>query len=309
MAPGRFCLNVSFSNSRSTVLGAANFDQTLVDAIVRSTDAAAAASAPLIGNGDKNGIDEAAVAAMRAVLLTAPFAGTVVIGEGEKDDAPMLANGEQLGLGFAPGLTEEERSAFAECDIAVDPLDGTRLAAEALSGAVCVIAIAPRGTLFDPRDVFYMHKLIAGPEAVGVLDLELSATANVKRLADATARSVGELTVAVLDKPRHTAVIAELRAAGARVHLVGEGDIGTAILAAAPGSAIDIAMGVGGTPEGVIAACAVRALGGFMQGRLAPQDEQQMAMAIAAGHDLTRVLTLDDLVSSDRVLFASAPVT
>lgn len=296
-------------NTRSTVIGAANFDPALVDAIVRSTDAAAAASAPLIGNGDKNGIDEAAVAAMRAVLLTAPFAGTVVIGEGEKDDAPMLANGEQLGLGFSLGLSESARAAFLECDIAVDPLDGTRLAAEALPGAVCVIAIAPRGTLFDPRDVFYMHKLIAGPEAVGVLNLALSASENLQRLADATARSVSDLTVAVLDKPRHSTLIAELRAAGARVHLVGEGDIGTAIAAATPGSSIDVAMGIGGTPEGVIAACAVRALGGFMQGRLAPQGDEQLALALAAGHDLSHILTLDDLVASERVLFASAPVT
>lgn len=293
----------------ATVIGAENFPPELVAAIVRATDSAAAASAALVGNGDKNGIDEAAVRAMREVLLRAPFAGTVVIGEGEKDDAPMLANGEQLGLGFDAARGAAQLALFPECDIAVDPLDGTRLAAEGLPGAVCVIAIAPAGTLFDPRDVFYMHKLIAGRDGVGVLALALPATENVRRLADATGRPVGDLTVAVLDKPRHAELIAELRAAGVRLRLVGEGDIGTAIEAATPGSGVDLAIGIGGTPEGVIAACAVRALGGFMEGRLAPQGDAQLRLALAAGHDLERVLTLDDLVASKRVLFVSAPVT
>ncbi|RZU66007.1 D-fructose 1,6-bisphosphatase /sedoheptulose 1,7-bisphosphatase [Microterricola gilva] len=291
------------------MIGGENFAPELVAAIVRSADAAAAASAAMVGSGDKNAIDEAAVAAMRAVLLRAPFAGTVVIGEGEKDDAPMLANGEQLGLGFDRSLSPEERASYPACDIAVDPLDGTRLAAEALPGAVCVIALAPRGTLFDPRDAFYMHKLIAGPAGVGVLDLRLSASENLRRLADAGGRRVADLTVAVLDKPRHAALIAELRTAGARLHVVGEGDIGTAIAAATPGSGIDVAMGIGGTPEGVIAACAVRALGGFMQGRLAPQGDAERAAVLAAGHSLERVLGLDELVASEHVLFASAPVT
>ncbi|AMB59147.1 fructose-bisphosphatase class II family protein [Microterricola viridarii] len=293
----------------ATVIGSENFPPELVAAIVRATDSAAAASAALVGNGDKNGIDEAAVRAMREVLLRAPFAGTVVIGEGEKDDAPMLANGEQLGLGFDAARGAAQLALFPECDIAVDPLDGTRLAAEGLPGAVCVIAIAPAGTLFDPRDVFYMHKLIAGADGVGVLALALPATENVRRLADATGRPVGDLTVAVLDKPRHAELISELRAAGVQLRLVGEGDIGTAIEAATPGSGVDLAIGVGGTPEGVIAACAVRALGGFMEGRLAPQGDAQLRLALAAGHDLERVLTLDDLVASKRVLFASAPVT
>ncbi|KQW06187.1 hypothetical protein ASC66_06555 [Leifsonia sp. Root4] len=293
----------------TTVIGGANFAPELVAAVVRSADAAAAASAAMVGSGDKNAIDEAAVAAMRAVLLRAPFAGTVVIGEGEKDDAPMLANGEQLGLGFDQGLSAEERASYPECDIAVDPLDGTRLAAEALPGAVCVIALAPRGTLFNPRDAFYMHKLIAGPVGVGVLDLSLSASENLRRLADAGRRRVEDLTVAVLDKPRHAALIGELQASGARLHVVGEGDIGTAIAAATPGSGIDLAIGIGGTPEGVIAACAVRALGGFMQGRLAPQSAAERAAVLAAGHAVERVLGLDDLVASERVLFASAPVT
>lgn len=294
------------SPAATTVIGADNFAPELVAAIVRATDAAAAASAALVGNGDKNGIDEAAVAAMRAGLLDAPFAGTVVIGEGEKDDAPMLANGERLGRGFAAAGSP---AGYPACDIAVDPLDGTRLAAEGLPGAVCVIALAPAGTLFDPRDVFYMHKLIAGPAGVGVLSLALPAAENARRLAAATGRSVGELTIAVLDKPRHAALVAELRAAGVRLLLVGEGDIGTAIQAATPGSGVDLAIGVGGTPEGVIAACAVRALGGFMEGRLAPQDDEQLRLALAAGHDLDRVLTLDELVASERVLFVSAPVT
>ena len=209
----------------------------------------------------------------------------------------MLANGEELGSGQGPA-----------CDIAVDPLDGTRLVQEGLPGSVCVIALAPRGTLFDPRDVFYMDKLISSAPALGVLDLRATPTENVRRLAHALGKPVTAVTVAVLDKPRHTGLVAELRSIGAQVVLAGEGDVSAAIAAATPGGAIDLAMGVGGTPEGVLTACAVRAVNGFMEGRLAPQTDDQLRMALAAGHDLDRVLTLDDLVDSDTVLFASAPV-
>jgi fructose-1,6-bisphosphatase II len=281
----------------TTVLGAEHYDTDLVDAVRDATQAAALAAGAWFGRGDKNAADAAAVAAMRAVLLPAPFAGVVVIGEGEKDDAPMLANGEELGSGHGPA-----------CDIAVDPLDGTRLVQEGLAGSVCVIAIAPRGTLFDPRDVFYMDKLISSSPARGVLDLRATPTENVRRLADALGKPVTGITVAVLDKPRHIGLVAALRSIGAQVVLAGEGDVSAAIAAATPGGDIDLAMGVGGTPEGVLTACAVRAVNGFMEGRLAPQTTEQLWMAQAAGHNLDRVLTLDDLVASDTVLFASTPV-
>jgi len=281
----------------TTVLGAEHYSDELVDAVRASTAAAALAAGAWFGRGDKNAADAAAVAAMRAELFNAPFAGFVVIGEGEKDEAPMLANGEELGSGQGPA-----------CDIAVDPLDGTRLVQEGLPGSVCVIALAPRGALFDPTDVFYMDKLISSWPARGVMNLRATPTENVRNLADALGKPVSEITVAVLDKPRHVNLVAELRGMGARVVLAREGDVSAAISAATPDGAIDLAMGIGGTPEGVLTACAVRALNGFMEGRLAPQSDDQLTMALAAGHNLDRVLTLDDLVSSDQVLFASTPV-
>ncbi|MDJ0325454.1 fructose-bisphosphatase class II [Cryobacterium sp. PH31-AA6] len=287
--------NLPDGASATTVIGAALWPADLVEAVRASTDAAAAAAREWVGRGDKVAADAAAVAAMRAILMNAPFSGTVVIGEGEKDEAPMLANGERLGTGRG-----------TECDIAVDPLDGTSLAARALPGAVSVIALAPRGTMFDPAGVFYMEKLIAGAAGLGVLDLRRSATANLRAYAAATGVAETSLTVAVLDKPRHAALIRELRAAGATVSLTVEGDVSTAIAAATPGSAIDLVMGIGGTPEGIIAACAVRALGGVMLGRMAPQSD---AERLSAGRDLSRLFEVADLVSSERVLFASSPVT
>lgn len=282
----------------SIVIGGDGHSPELVAAVRASTVAAALAARMWVGRGDKNAADEASVAAMRAVLHTAPFAGTVVIGEGEKDAAPMLANGERLGTGVGP-----------EYDIAVDPLDGTRLAADNLPGAVSVIALAPRGTMFNPVDTFYMHKLVSDASGLGILSLTLSPTENVRALAAARGVSVADLVVAVLDKPRHVSLIAELTAAGVRVLLKPEGDVSTAIAAATPGSGIDLVMGIGGTPEGIIAACAVRALGGFIEGRLAPQSVAEHAASVAAGHVLTRVLGAAELVGSNRVLFASAAVT
>ncbi|WP_166787199.1 fructose-bisphosphatase class II family protein [Cryobacterium sp. TMT2-23] len=281
-----------------TVIGAAGWPSELVEAVRASVEAAAHAARPRVGRGDKNAADQAAVSAMRAVLMTAPFTGTVVIGEGEKDQAPMLANGERLGSGLGP-----------ECDIAVDPLDGTTLAALGLPGAVCVIALAPRGTMFDPAGVFYMDKLISAAVGRGVLDLSAPATQNLRALAAARGVPESALTVAVLDKPRHVELIRELEFAGARVIRAREGDVSPAIVAATPGGEIDLVMGIGGTPEGVIAACAVRALGGVMLGRLAPQSDAEERGARATGLDLTRIFTATDLVSSARVLFASAPVT
>jgi len=281
----------------TVVIGGSGYSRGLVASLAQATEAAAEAARGWLGREDKDAADGAAVAAMRAVLSEAPFDGTVVIGEGEKDDAPMLANGERLGSGAAPA-----------CDIAVDPLDGTRLVAEGLPGSIAVIALAPRGTMFDPVDVFYMDKLICGAAGIGVVDLRRSATENLAALAAASAREIAELTVVVLDKPRHDGLIREIRAAGAMVRLVREGDVAAAVAAATPGSGVDVVMGIGGTPEGVIAACAVRALGGFMQGRLAPQSDEQRAAALAVGHDLERILELDDLVASADVVFVSTEI-
>jgi fructose-1,6-bisphosphatase II len=278
------------------VLGAEGHDPALIAALVRATEGAALAAQVWLGRHDKDAADGAAVAAMRAALVNAPFDGIVVIGEGEKDAAPMLANGERLGRGGV------------RYDIAVDPLDGTRLVAEGLPGSIAVIALAPRGTLFDPVDVYYMDKLICAGAGRGVVDIRLPVADNLAGFAAATGRRAAELSVVVLDKPRHAGLVAEIRATGARVQLVGEGDVSAAVSAASGEDGVDFVLGIGGTPEGVIVACAVRALGGFMQGRLAPQSATQEQAALAAGHDLTRILALDDLVASSDVLFVSSQV-
>jgi fructose-1,6-bisphosphatase II len=276
------------------VLGGENYPLQLTLALTGATEAAAVAAGPWWGLGDKNSADSAAVAAMRAVLIDAPFDGTVVIGEGEKDAAPMLANGERLGTGGRA------------YDIAVDPLDGTRLVAEGLPGSIAVIALAPRGTMFDPVDVFYMDKLICSGAGRGVVDIRRPVAENLRALADATGRPQADLVVVVLDKPRHIQLISDIRATGATVRLVGEGDVSSAVSAAS--GEVDLVLGIGGTPEGVVAACAVRALGGFMQGRLAPQSPAQIESATRAGHDLGRVLELDELVNSDDVLFVMTKI-
>jgi fructose-1,6-bisphosphatase II len=278
----------------TTVLGGAGYSPELIARLVEATEAAAAASRHWSGRHDKDAADSAAVAAMRAVLGAAPFNGTVVIGEGEKDAAPMLANGERLGVGG---------SAY---DIAVDPLDGTRLVADGLPGAIAVIALAPRGTMFDPVEVFYMDKLICSSAGRGVVNIRTPVADNLAAFAAATGRAVSNLVVMVLDKPRHTQLVAQIRASGATVRLVAEGDVAAAVSAAS--GEIDLVLGIGGTPEGIVAACAVRALGGFMQARLAPQTPDQSTAALAAGHDLDRVLELDDLVNSDDVLFVMTEV-
>jgi fructose-1,6-bisphosphatase II len=278
------------------VLTSGSHSPELVTAVRRATEAAAIASRAWAGRRDKDAADAAAVGAMRAALADAPFAGTVVIGEGEKDAAPMLANGERLGRG---GVAY---------DIAVDPLDGTRLVAEGLPGSVAVIALGPRGTMFDPVGVFYMDKLICAGAGRDVVDIRKPVADNLVAFASATGRPVGDLVIVVLDKPRHGTLIAEIRRVGATVRLVGEGDVAAAVSAASTDGDVDFVFGIGGTPEGVISACAVRALGGFMQGRLAPQSPEQKEAALAAGHDLDRILDLDDLVNSDRVIFAMTTV-
>jgi fructose-1,6-bisphosphatase II len=278
----------------TTVLGGTGYAPELVAALTRATEEAALAAGAWLGRGDKDAADGAAVAAMRSALIDAPFDGFVVIGEGEKDAAPMLANGERLGSGGIP------------YDIAVDPLDGTRLVAEGLPGSIAVIALAPRGTMFDPVGVFYMDKVICAAVGRGVVDIRRPVADNLIALAVASGKRVSELVVVVLDKPRHVRLIAEIRAAGATVTLVGEGDI-TAAVRAASGE-VDLVLGVGGTPEGIVAACAIRALGGFMQARLAPQSPEQNLRALTGGHDLEHVLELEELVASDSVLFVSTVV-
>ena len=275
-----------------------NPDRNLAMELVRATEAAAIRAVPFIGRGDKNAADGAAVDAMRTFLATVAFDGVIVIGEGEKDEAPMLFNGEHVGNGRGPS-----------CDIAVDPIDGTSLTAAGRQNALSVIAVADRGTMYDPVDAFYMDKLVGGPEAIGVISLEQSIGDNIRELAKAKRRDVEEIVVAVLDRPRHAELIEEIRAAGAGTRLMRDGDVAGGINASRWESRIDMCAGAGGTPEGVITACAIKALGGFMEGRLSPQSDEEHRKVIAAGHDLTRVLALDDLVSSDNTYFVATGVT
>ncbi|GAA3604799.1 fructose-1,6-bisphosphatase [Agrococcus terreus] len=275
-----------------------NPDRNLAMELVRATEAAAIRAVPFIGRGDKNAADGAAVDAMRTFLATVAFDGVIVIGEGEKDEAPMLFNGEHVGNGRGPA-----------CDIAVDPIDGTSLTAAGRQNALSVIAVADRGSMYDPVDAFYMDKLVGGPEAVGVISLEQSIGDNIRELAKAKKRDVEDIVVAVLDRPRHAELIEEIRAAGAGTRLMRDGDVAGGINASRWESRIDMCAGAGGTPEGVITACAIKALGGFMEGRLSPQSDEEHRKVLAAGHDLTRVLGLDDLVSSDNTYFVATGVT
>jgi fructose-1,6-bisphosphatase II len=273
-------------------------DRNLALELARVTEAAAMASARWVGRGDKNGADGAAVNAMRLLINTVAMNGVVVIGEGEKDKAPMLFNGEQVGDGTGP-----------LCDVAVDPIDGTRLAANGMPDAISVLAVSARGAMYDPSAVFYMTKLVTGPEAAGVVDLEAPARVNVAAVARAKGVEPHDVTVIILDRPRHADLIAEVRHTGARIKLITDGDVAGAIMAARAGSGIDLLLGIGGTPEGVIAACAVKCLGGVILGKLAPRDDAERDRALAAGHDLSRVLTTDDLVASDDAFFAATGIT
>jgi fructose-1,6-bisphosphatase II len=273
-------------------------DRNLALELARVTEAAAMASARWVGRGDKNRADAAAVNAMRLLINTVAMNGTVVIGEGEKDAAPMLFNGEAVGDGTGP-----------LCDVAVDPIDGTRLAANGMPDAISVLAVSARGAMYDPSAVFYMSKLVTGPEAAGVVDVTAPPRANVAAVARAKGCSPRDVTVIILDRPRHADLIAEVRQTGARIKLITDGDVAGAILAARGGTGIDLLLGIGGTPEGVIAACAVKCLGGIILGQLAPRDEAEREKAIAAGHDLDRILTTDDLVASDDAFFAATGIT
>jgi fructose-1,6-bisphosphatase II len=273
-------------------------DRNLAMELVRVTEAAALAAGRWIGRGDKNAADAAAVEAMRLMIDSVSMHGTVVIGEGEKDEAPMLFNGEEVGNGEGPGV-----------DVAVDPIDGTRLTSMGQPNALAVIALAERGTMFFPGAAVYMEKIATGPEAADAIDVTAPPDENVRRVAKAKNVKPEEITVIVLDRPRHEQLIRAIREVGARVYLITDGDVAGAIMAARDGTGVDLLLGVGGTPEGIITACAIKCLGGVIQARLAPRDEAERDKALAAGHDLSHVLTTDDLVTSEDAFFAATGIT
>jgi len=275
-----------------------NPDRNLALELVRVTETAAIAAAPWVGRGEKNLADQAAVEAMREMINTVDMSGVVVIGEGEKDDAPMLHNGEEVGNGLGPA-----------CDVAVDPIDGTSLTANGMNGAISVIALAPRGAMYDPSAVFYMNKIVTGPDAAGVIDIKASTKVNIQAVAKAKRMSVSDITVVVLNRPRHDLLLKEIREAGARIRLIQDGDVAAAIETARPDTGIDLLMGIGGTPEGVITAAAMICLGGEIQGMLHPKDADEKARALAAGHDLNKVFKTRDLVNSDDVFLSATGIT
>ena len=273
-------------------------DRNLAMELVRVTEAAAMAAGRWVGRGDKNAGDQAAVDAMRQLIGTVSMRGVVVIGEGEKDEAPMLYNGEHVGNGEGP-----------ECDVAVDPIDGTTLMSKGMPNALSVLAVAERGAMYDPSAVFYMEKLAVGPEAADVIDITAPIGENIRRVARAKRIGVGDVTVCILDRPRHEQLVKEIREAGARIRFITDGDVAGAISAARPTTGVDLLVGIGGTPEGVIAAAALKCMGGAIQGRLWPRDDEERQKAIDAGHDLDKVLTTDDLVAGDNVFFCATGVT
>jgi fructose-1,6-bisphosphatase II len=273
-------------------------DRNLALELVRVTEAAAMGAGRWIGRGEKESADQAAVDAMRLMLDTVQMDGVVVIGEGEKDEAPMLYNGERVGSGEGP-----------QVDVAVDPLEGTRLTALGQPNAIAVIALAERGTMFFPGAAVYMNKIAVGPESADAIDIDASPAENVRRVAEAKGVRPRDLSVVVLDRPRHEELIAELREVGARVQLITDGDVAPAIAAAQSGAGVDMLMGIGGTPEGVIAACAVKSFGGALQGRLWPRDDDERRQLVDAGLDPDAVLTTDDLVGGDELFVAATGVT
>ena len=273
-------------------------DRNLAMELVRVTEASALAASRWMGRGDKNGADGAAVNAMRIVLSSIAMDGVVVIGEGEKDEAPMLFNGERIGDGTPP-----------KADIAVDPIDGTTSTALGRGGALAVIAVSEEGTMFDPGPCVYMEKIAVGPALVGVCSVEMSATENIRAVAAAKKSEPTDITVVILERDRHDDLIAEVREAGARIRLIPDGDVAGAISTAWPDSGADILFGIGGTPEGVIAAAALKSMGGEIQGRLYPRNDEEQHAAIDLGYDLEAVLTTDDLVKGDNCFFAATGIT
>jgi fructose-1,6-bisphosphatase II len=273
-------------------------DRNLAMELVRVTEAAAMAAGRWVGRGDKNGGDGAAVDAMRQLVGTVSMRGVVVIGEGEKDEAPMLFNGEHVGNGEGP-----------DCDVAVDPIDGTTLMAKGMPNALAVLAVAERGAMYDPSAVFYMEKLAVGPDAADAIDITAPVAENVRRVARAKQVGVADVTVCVLDRPRHAELIQDIRRTGARVRFISDGDVAGAISAARPNTGVDMLVGVGGTPEGVIAAAALKCMGGAIQGRLWPRNDDERTKALDAGLDLSQVLTTDELVRGNNVFFCATGVT
>ena len=273
-------------------------DRNLALELVRVTESAALATAPLVGRGDKEAADQAAVDGMRYMLHSVRMDGVVVIGEGEKDEAPMLYNGERIGDGSSP-----------QVDIAVDPLEGTTLAAHGMPSALAVIALSERGSMFDPGPCVYMEKMAGSPEIADLLDLDRPLAETVKLIADRKGHAVGDVMVVVLDRPRHEQGIAEIRQAGARVRLIPHGDVSAALLAVTERSPVDMLWGIGGTPEGVISAAAVKCLGGALLGRLWPRDDAERTAALDAGYDLEKVLTCEDLIKGDDVFFSATGIT
>ncbi|NOH04400.1 MAG: class II fructose-bisphosphatase [Chloroflexi bacterium] len=266
--------------------------------LARVTEAAAMLAGRFMGRGDKEGADQAAVNAMRLVLSTVDMNGIIVIGEGEKDQAPMLYNGERVGNGSSPDV-----------DVAVDPIDGTRPLAFGRSNSLATVAVAPRGTMFDPGPFVYMDKIAVGPEAKGRINIEKPITENLREIAKAKGKAVEDLTTIILDRPRHAEMIAEIRKAGARIRQIPDGDVAAALMTAWPESGVDVLFGIGGTPEGVIATCALRAMGGEIQGKLYARDDDERRRGLEAGYNFDKILTMDDLVSSEDVFFAATGIT
>jgi fructose-1,6-bisphosphatase II len=273
-------------------------DRNLAMELARVTEAAAMMSARWMGRANKEAADQAAVDAMRLVLDSIAMDGIVVIGEGAKDEAPMLYVGEEVGSANEPKV-----------DIAVDPIDGTRLLSLGMPNAISVVAVADRGTMFSSPDISYMEKIAVGPSAAGVIDLDLTAAENVRRIAAAKGVEIADLTIVILDRPRHQDLIAEIRSAGARIKMITDGDVAGAVMAATPGTGIDALFGIGGAPEAVVAACAIKCIGGDIQCRLWPRNDQERQIAIEQSIDTTRKLGCDDLVSSDNVFFAATGIT
>lgn len=266
--------------------------------LVRVTEAAALAAGRYVGRGDKVAADRAAVDAMRLVLNTIQMDGVIVIGEGEKDEAPMLFNGERLGTGEPP-----------QVDIAVDPIDGTRPTAYGLPNAIATVALAPRGSMFNPGPIVYMDKIAVGPEARDVIDIEAPVEENLRKIAKAKGGNVEDLTAVILDRPRHEELIRRVRRVGTRIILIPDGDVAGALMTSLPETGVDVLLGIGGTPEGVLAACALRCTGGMIQGKLYPRNEEEKRKGEERGYDFNRVLTIDDLVSSEDVFFAATGIT
>ena len=273
-------------------------DRNLALELVRTTEAAALAAGRWMGRGDRNACDRAAVEAMRVVLNAVDMDGVVVIGEGEKDEAPMLYNGERLGTGVPP-----------QVDIAVDPIDGTRLLSLGRANSLSVVALAERGTMYNPGPIVYMNKIAVGPEARGQVDIEAPPAENLRRIARAKGKDVDDLLVVILERDRHKDLIQAVRQAGARIRLITDGDVAGALMTALPETGVDVLMGIGGTPEGVIAACALKCIGGEIQGKLWPRNEEEARLARDMGYDLDQVLTTDDLVRGENIFFAATGIT